>query len=61
MPQRPLVLILVCAVFALCAGAVRAQAVALSGIQGPTIGLVMGTQGQVYFDNQLIKIGRAHV
>ena len=31
------------------------EAVALSGIQGPTIGLVMDTQGQVYFDNQLIK------
>ena len=41
MPQRPLVLILVCAVFALCAGAVRAQAVALSGILGSKALLVV--------------------
>lgn len=30
-------------------------AAGLPGIQGPAISLVMDTQGQVYFDNQLLK------
>ena len=41
MPQRPLALLLVCAMFVLCAGAVHAQAVALSGILGSKALLVI--------------------